>query len=125
MCGTEGAELFAHLGLHAVCLWIEIRLALAEKPVHAVTHIRGHIQVFEKSEIRQFYRKIMSHAILELVNKARFSELRGLEIDLVLDGCVVTQGEFLVETLFPDPVLDLERIECGDRESDVRQCECV
>ena len=67
----------------------------------------------------------MSHAILELVNKARFSELRGLEIDLVLDGCVVTQGEFLVETLFPDPVLDLERIECGDRESDVRQCECA
>ena len=54
MCGAEGAELFAHLGLHAVCLWIEIRLALAEKPVHAVTHIRGHIQVFEKSEVNEF-----------------------------------------------------------------------
>ena len=119
----ERTELLSHLCLHAVCLRIKICLALPEEPVHAVAYVRSHIQILEQCEIRKLDGEVVRHSVLELVHEPRLAELGSLEVDLVLDGGVVAKRELLVETLLPDPVLDLERIECRDGERDVRKGE--
>ena len=65
------AELLSHLHLHAVGLAVEIGLALAEEPVHAVAHARRDIKVLQKGEIRQLDGEVVGHAVLELVQETR------------------------------------------------------
>ena len=117
------AELLSHLHLHAVGLAVEIGLALAEEPVHAVAHARSDIKVLQKGEIRKLDGEVVGHTVLELVQETRLAELRRLEIDLVLQGRVVAQREFLVDAFLADPVLSLERVESRHRESNVRKRE--
>ena len=67
----------------------------------------------------------MGHSVLELVRESRLSELLSLEVDLILDGGVVTEGDFLPGLFLTHSVLLLERVERAHRQCDVRKREGI
>ena len=67
----------------------------------------------------------MGHYVLEFVHESVFHKFRGLEIHLVLQRGVITEGELLIELLLTYTILSLERVKSLYRECDVRQSEGV
>ena len=52
----------------------------------------------------------MGHSVLEFVHESVFHKFRGLEIHLVLQRGVITEGELLIELLLTYTILSLERV---------------
>ena len=71
--------IFHHSGFRIVLLF-----RLAEEPVHSVLYTRSDVDVLEGSEVRQSDLEIMSHSVLESVQKSGLLEFRSLEVDSVL-----------------------------------------
>ena len=67
----------------------------------------------------------MGHAVLELVKKTILSEFARLEVDLVLQSGIVTEGDLFPGLFLAHPVFLLERIEGADGRGDIRQGESV
>ena len=67
----------------------------------------------------------MRHSVLELVKESFLSEFACLEIDLVLQSRIVTEGDFFPGFLFAHTVLLFERIEGAYRKGNVRQGEGI
>ena len=123
MRGSECAERLAFYIFYLASVRVICLLGLSEEPVHSIADARSDVYVLEEREVRKSDLEVVCHAVLELVPESRLVELGSLEVDLVLQGGVVTEGELLVKTLLSDSVLSLERIESAHGEGYVRQCE--
>mgnify|MGYP006315411611 FL=1 len=111
MGGTECSECLSFYVFYLACVRIIVLLGLPEEPVHAVADARSDVYVFQECEVRKSDLEVMRHSVLELVPESRLVEFGCLEVDPVLQRGVVSEGEFLVETLLAHSVLSLERIE--------------
>ena len=114
LCDAKGAELLALNPFHLVGLWIVFVLRLLEEPVLPVRYRGVEIQVVQQSEGRKPDGEVVRHAVLETVQETFLTELRGLEVDLVLKRSGVSKGYLLVCLFLADPVLLLERVERAD-----------
>ena len=121
--GSEMAECLAFDLLHLSGFRIIFLLYLLEVPVHSVLDTRGDIDVFECREVRKSDLECMCHTVLEFIPESGFVEFGCLEVYPVLEGSIVTEGEFLIEFLLSYPMLSLERIESAHRECHVRERE--
>ena len=111
---SEGTECLSFHVLHLAGFRIVFLFRLPEEPVHAVGDARRHVDIFEGSEVRKADLEIVGHTVLELVEESRLVELGCLEVDPVLEACIVTQRELLIELLLSYTVLSLERIKPVD-----------
>ena len=100
-------------------------MVFTEEPAHSVLDTRSDINVLECSEVRETDLEVMVHTVLELVHETWLTEFRCLEVDLVLQGSVVSEREFFIPFFLTDPYLLLERIESVYGEGHVRECERV
>ena len=91
MCGSECAERLAFYVIHLASFRIIYFLCFPEEPVHSVTDTWRDVDILEQGEVRKSDLEVMRHTVLEFIPEARFVELRCLEVDLVLYGCVITQ----------------------------------
>ena len=117
------AESLAFDLLYLAGLRIVFLFNLLEIPVHSVLDTRSDIDVFECRKVRKSDLECMCHTVLEFVPESGFVEFGCLEVYPVLEGSIVTEGEFLIEFLLSYPMLPLERIESAHRECHVRERE--
>ena len=131
---------------------LQILTTGVEHPVHAVVHAGRKIEVFQQREVRQADLEVVPHAVREPVQRldtervAEFLDPNArdrihlvgavtvvhevlhvphLEIEAVLEGGRITEGNLLIGFLLAHTVLLLEGIEARDGESDVRQGEGI
>lgn len=108
---AEMRKLRTELAFDLTAFFVVITFITAEVPVLTVRNRGSKIKVAQQSEVRQAYAEVMRHAIAELVVKSLFAEFRSLEIDFILKRRTVTEGDFLVKTLFSYAVFAFEGIE--------------
>ena len=131
---------------------LQVLPAGVEHPVHAIGHAGGEIEVLQHGEIRQADLEVVPHTVREAVQRLHaqgITELLDpdagnrihligavgivhevlhvphLEIEAVLEGGRITEGNLLVGFLLAHAVLLLERIETRHGEGNVRQGEGV
>ena len=126
-----------------------------EHPVHAIVDAGRDVDVFEERKVGQADLEGMCHAVgetLEGLHTQRVTHflhtvhisvriylrnevavlvhleilhISQLEVDAVLEGSGVTEGNLLIELLLAHAVLLLERVEASDGEGDIGQSEGI